>query len=49
MYNDNDFKFDPHIWLDPLLVKDQVNNNDFTFNPENTQFQQNMQTHHDTL
>lgn len=22
----NDFEFDPHIWLDPILVKQQVNN-----------------------
>ena len=23
--HDNDYEFDPHIWLDPLLVKQQVN------------------------
>ena len=24
--HDHDFEFDPHIWLDPVLVKQQVNN-----------------------
>ena len=24
--HDHDFEFDPHIWLDPILVKQQVNN-----------------------
>ena len=24
--HDHDFEFDPHIWLDPLLIKQQVNN-----------------------
>ena len=24
--HDHDFEFDPHIWLDPILVKHQVNN-----------------------
>ena len=24
--HDHDFEFDPHIWLDPILVKEQVNN-----------------------
>ena len=39
--HDNDFKFDPHIWLDPLLVKDQVNNimdGIILADPENTQY-----------
>ena len=25
-HHHHDFEFDPHIWLDPILVKQQVNN-----------------------
>ena len=25
-HDDHDFEYDPHIWLDPILVKQQVNN-----------------------
>ncbi len=39
--HDDDFKFDPHIWLDPILVKTQINNivdGIILVDPENAQY-----------
>ncbi|PHY09811.1 MAG: zinc ABC transporter substrate-binding protein [Nitrosarchaeum sp.] len=51
--HEEDFEFDPHIWIDPLLVKQQVNNirdGLIKSDPKNTQhYVQNALTYNEKL
>ena len=51
--HDHDFEFDPHIWLDPILVKQQVNNirdGLIKADPQNKEnYEQNAKTYNEKL
>ena len=52
-HHHHDFEFDPHIWLDPVLVKQQVNNirdGLIEVDPQNKeQYEQNAKAYNEKL